>query len=94
MNHEQDAATSGGRQVLRELIETSVGSCHISVKGLQRRLLHKCDCYQSSEDEAGNALDARNTSDPVHEPQDERSCPLRTPRPSHTPCRIILPSHG
>ncbi len=94
MNHQQDTVASGGRQVVFELIEMKLVSCRIPVQGLQRRSLHNCDCHQSSEDDVENALDARDSSDPIHEPHDERSCPSRTPRPCRTPFRIIRHSHG
>jgi hypothetical protein len=50
MNHQWDIAASRGRQVLCELIETELVSCHVPVQGLQRRSLHNCDCHQSAED--------------------------------------------
>lgn len=74
MNYQQDTAASGGRQVLCELIETKLISCHVPVQGLQRRSLHNCDYHQSSEDETEHACDARNCSGPIDGPQDESIC--------------------
>lgn len=95
VNHQQDTAAGMGRQVLFELIEMHLVSCHISIDGLQRCSLHNGDCHQFSEDNAENSLDARNSSDPIHECDDESFCQSRIPHPCRRiPFRIIRHSQG